>query len=274
MEEKEPNSKYGEEQRIDHSFTISTDVDELVKLVDQVKEISLSDAASKLNVPVRTLEAWANYLEEEGALSIKYKLTTPYLVSSIAGEKTGEKLPKKQELRYEYTPRTKFSEDEHKDKVVEVDESTEDFQIPDVFPEFTHRVNQLLEKAYEDIGKGRYEQAQRIYEEIKKYHEKLPTGLNNVKKDFDIKLTKLNRDLSVNIKGAHKKEVDRLTREIQHKLKEIDSAVSKHDINRAEEIYGEVEQLYNNFPESYAVNKALIKTHILDVYEKLTSQKK
>lgn len=59
---------------------VTTSADLLMSLLRDVKEISLEDAAKNLGVPMATLENWATFLEEERALTIKYKFTTPYLV--------------------------------------------------------------------------------------------------------------------------------------------------------------------------------------------------
>ncbi len=59
---------------------INTAADLLMNLLQDVKEISLADAAKTLGVPAVTLENWANFLEEEHMLQVKYKFTTPYLV--------------------------------------------------------------------------------------------------------------------------------------------------------------------------------------------------
>ncbi len=58
---------------------IDTAADLLMTLLQNVKEISLADAAKTLGVPVATLENWSTFLEEEQLLQIKYKFTTPYL---------------------------------------------------------------------------------------------------------------------------------------------------------------------------------------------------
>lgn len=70
--------------------SVSTAADELFELVKAEKEISFKDAAKKLGVPAATIEAWATFLEEDGMLSIKYKLTTPFLTLPVSGKNTGE----------------------------------------------------------------------------------------------------------------------------------------------------------------------------------------
>lgn len=59
--------------------TIHTEVDNLIELIKKNKEISFDEAANQLGVPILTIESWANFLEEEGLVSINYKFTTPYL---------------------------------------------------------------------------------------------------------------------------------------------------------------------------------------------------
>ena len=61
------------------SKKITTAADELLDLVMTEKEISFKNASKKLGIPVNTIENWANFLEEDKVLSIKYKMTTPYL---------------------------------------------------------------------------------------------------------------------------------------------------------------------------------------------------
>ncbi len=58
---------------------VRTGADRLLELVKGSREIALADAAQQLGVPLPTVEAWANFLEEDGLIAIKYKFTTPYL---------------------------------------------------------------------------------------------------------------------------------------------------------------------------------------------------
>ena len=59
---------------------IETGVDKLVGLVKKQKRVSIAEAAKFLNVSTDVIEEWADFLEEEGIISVEYKLTTPYLV--------------------------------------------------------------------------------------------------------------------------------------------------------------------------------------------------
>lgn len=66
---------------------IETGVDKLVVLIGSKKKISLKDAAKTLNVGVNVIEEWADFLEEEGAISINYGLTNTYLEERKLSEK-------------------------------------------------------------------------------------------------------------------------------------------------------------------------------------------
>ncbi len=66
---------------------IETGIDKLVKLVKEKAKISMEDAAKELGVSLTVVEEWADFLEEEGIISIEYKFTKAFLV--------GRKLTKK-----------------------------------------------------------------------------------------------------------------------------------------------------------------------------------
>ncbi|MDD5022916.1 MAG: hypothetical protein PHU63_01985 [Candidatus ainarchaeum sp.] len=58
---------------------ITTGVDSLIRLVREHKEIELQEAAIKLKLPVQTVREWAQILEEEKIITVKYKLAKSYL---------------------------------------------------------------------------------------------------------------------------------------------------------------------------------------------------
>ena len=100
------------------SKRISTAADELVDLVTREREISFGKASKILKIPAKTIEDWANFLEEDGVIGIKYKMTTPYLTV--------------------FDPKTANAKKKKKDKVV-FDEHLADAEIKsniDVVSEF------------------------------------------------------------------------------------------------------------------------------------------
>jgi hypothetical protein len=66
------------------SSVIETGVDKLVNLIRSKKKISVPEAAKFLGVGPIVVEEWADFLEEEGIISIEYKFATPYLIERKA----------------------------------------------------------------------------------------------------------------------------------------------------------------------------------------------
>lgn len=62
------------------SSVIETGVDKLVNLVKERGRIALQDAAKELGVSTTVIQEWVDFLEDEGIISVEYKLTKPYLV--------------------------------------------------------------------------------------------------------------------------------------------------------------------------------------------------
>lgn len=59
---------------------IETGVDKLVEIINTRKRISVEDAAKELGVSKNVVVEWADFLEEEGIISIEYKLSKTFLV--------------------------------------------------------------------------------------------------------------------------------------------------------------------------------------------------
>ena len=66
---------------------IETGVDKLVALVNKNGRISSYDAVKELGVSNTVVMEWADYLEEEGIISIEYKFTKPFLVARKIAKK-------------------------------------------------------------------------------------------------------------------------------------------------------------------------------------------
>ena len=62
------------------SSIIETGVDKLVNLIKERGRVALQDAAKELGVSTTVIQEWVDFLEEEGIISVEYKLTKPYLV--------------------------------------------------------------------------------------------------------------------------------------------------------------------------------------------------
>jgi len=78
---------------------ISTGVDGLIRLVKEQGRIEIGAAAKELKIPARTAEDWAHVLEEEGIITIEYKLTKVFLVWRTPAVKEVEQKREKLEER-------------------------------------------------------------------------------------------------------------------------------------------------------------------------------
>ena len=76
---------------------IETGVDKLVRLVESKKKLSTAEAAKALGVSTAVIDEWSDFLEEEGLISIEYKLATTYLVERKLSKK--EVVKKAKEFR-------------------------------------------------------------------------------------------------------------------------------------------------------------------------------
>lgn len=58
---------------------IETGVDKLVSLINRKKKLSINDAANELGVSIPVIQEWADFLEDEGMITVEYKLSRTYL---------------------------------------------------------------------------------------------------------------------------------------------------------------------------------------------------
>jgi len=66
---------------------IETGVDKLVILIEKKKKISVDDAAKELGVSSVIVQEWADFLEEEGVISIEYSLSKVFLCEKKLSQK-------------------------------------------------------------------------------------------------------------------------------------------------------------------------------------------
>ncbi|MBS3131183.1 hypothetical protein J4212_02005 [Candidatus Woesearchaeota archaeon] len=69
---------------------IETGVDRLVKLVQENGRISVPDASKQLGISSTVVEEWADFLEQEGIISIEHTFTKPYLIPRKVTKKEAE----------------------------------------------------------------------------------------------------------------------------------------------------------------------------------------
>jgi DNA-binding Lrp family transcriptional regulator len=98
---------------------VRTGVDELLDLLGKNAKIPLVEAASKLKIDVGVVQAWVDFLVEEGIIGIEYKFTTPYIYINKGIEKEKTELHE-EHLNVQYFKR-QFWERARHDNIPEVE---------------------------------------------------------------------------------------------------------------------------------------------------------
>ena len=84
---------------------IETGVDRLVQLIQKEKKVALEDAAKALGVPNDVVREWADFLEEEGLISVQYSLSRMFLIERQLSKKEVEKKGREYENKREASTR-------------------------------------------------------------------------------------------------------------------------------------------------------------------------
>lgn len=235
---------------------VKTEADLLMKLLEDVKEISMAEAAKRVGVPKATLEAWATFLEEEGLLSIKYQLTTPYLVYIPKGKKL-----KEPELPLIFKKKEPIREKPVVEEGVHVLKKAED-------------INFLLDKAYEHLKKGEFESAQEIYNQIKGVYYALPKDFLEKKKEIEQSLVKLNKDLGLKIDKFAMKCMTQASKKIRALLRGADQDLKKDQVEEAIKKYNKIKSEFERLPEGFFKEKKELQAHMIKLYEVLSKRQR
>lgn len=146
---------------------VTTGVDDLLAYLKGKDRIAMQDAATVLNVPMETLQAWTDFLVEEKILGIEYKFTKPYIYLNR------EEKPKHKQVRERTAVPLSDLKQEYEDKA-------RTKQIPNAkIPELwrSHVLEALALKHQYFIDQASYRNAQdpnRLWEE---YQEDLKSRL-------------------------------------------------------------------------------------------------
>ena len=227
---------------------VRTRADELVKLVKQRGELSFEDAAKQLSVSTSTIEAWANFLEEEKIISIKYNFTTPFL--TVFQEKI------KKELKEEKTAE-------------EIAEEKEAEKLKPIKKQGLSEIQMMLAEAYSYLKKKDFEKAKEIYAKIKAKYDGLPTEFLEKKNELNTNLISLSKNLGLNLSKASRNEMEKKSNHIQKLLNVLNQKIKKMEILDAIKIYGQIKSAYDNLPDGFLEQKLILQNKIIDLYEVL-----
>ncbi len=197
---------------------LQTDVDKLIKLVDEKGSISIKEAAKELNVSKLLIEDWANFLEEEGLIKREYKLTDEFLTARKVNKEEINKKEKELSLR--------------KDTLIKkAEDLLSKTNIRE--KEFSGLKEDFLElKKY--LGKN-IDKVHRAMEEIEEYNKlkrQSEKSLEKERREYELKMRSVERVLN---------EEEKKYSDVLNKIKEKENSLKKES--------GEVEELKGNEDE-------------------------
>ncbi|MEM2121403.1 MAG: hypothetical protein QXU20_01955 [Candidatus Woesearchaeota archaeon] len=236
---------------------IETEVDKLLELLNEKKKISIHEAAKKLGVDNKTIEEWADFLEEEGVIKVEYTLTTPILVLKEINEQDiknkekelslkksvllgkAQKLVKDVDKNEEYFKELKRELDEIK-KYLGKDAEKIEKELKEI-----EEYNNLKKKSEEIIENQKREYEKKI-EELQDYilreQKKYLNMLEDLKKE----------ELKIEVERTKIKELEEKENELKNKLDEIQKYIeetrSKLVVERKE--FSEDEKYLNELKKS------------------------
>ena len=202
------------------SSVIETGVDKLVNIVKERGRIALQDAAKELGVSTTVIQEWVDFLEEEGIISVEYKLTKPYLVE--------RKLTKK-----------------------EVETKAKEFTSKkEIFVRKAEVSLSFLEKQAEELKKAK-EEFDKLKEELGLNIESLKEELKELERYQHLK-EELQKEAEEQRKEAQMK-IEELTKEISRERRRYDEFVEgvkmeKEELAKEREVaksIGESEKILN-----------------------------
>ncbi len=256
---------------------LTTEADLLIKLVRDAKEIGMAAAAKELNLPLKTVEAWANFLEEERKLSIKYKLTTPYLVYIAEKEKLEEPekpkvifIPKKEEAEKGVTD---FEEEVIK-KVQKEEDVLED---PEILVKAADKLADL-ENAIAKITGASTKRFEAEIRSIKADANKLKAALKQKKRTEAERLYKKISSKISSIYLSLKNIYDSSTAAPRQEKRETNALIEKAysllkegRVEEAKAVYEELKRMYHGLPEEFAEKRSSIERDLMKIHSKLSA---
>jgi predicted ArsR family transcriptional regulator len=135
---------------------IETGVDKLVALVAERKRVSVDDVAKELGVSTVVIQEWAQFLEEEGVLSMEYSLSKVFLTERKLSKNEVQKKEK------EYSTKKDAFVRKAETTIQTLDQETQEFEVP-------HKDFEVLKQAVDRNVEDVKEKMKQLshYEELK-----------------------------------------------------------------------------------------------------------
>ncbi len=222
---------------------VTTEVDELITLVQTKKEISIADAAKALHTSEAAVEQFADLLQEEGILELKYKFTTPYLTYK-SGERAEHLMAEQKKAEAFYLEKPKDN-DEEESSNAELDED---------LPEALRKKG--FEKANVDDKTAKQSQTT-ITIEVPEPNAAIVS--ENDKQKLVSAATELARPKPINEKIA----------DFNSAILQVYDDMKNGNFETAKELYNLITHYYEALPERYSSEKDKIVDQLVDLSKKL-----
>src|SRR3989338_289809 len=225
---------------------VTTEVDELIKLVQTRKEISIADAAKALSTTESAVEQFADLLQEEGILELKYKFTTPYL-SYKSGDRAEHLMSEQKKSEAFYIEKPKEIEEE--------EPAGSDAEDDDSIPESLRKKG--FGKATVDDTHEKIQQAAALVT----IHVPEPVAI--VSEDDKQKLLDAATEL------ARKKPITEKMDDFNSAILQVHEDMKAGNFETAKQLYGLITHYYESLPEKYSSEKDKIADQLVELSKKL-----
>ena len=255
---------------------VTTEADSLINLLNIKGEISLEEASKELNLPLKTVEDYANFFEEEGLLKINYKFTTPFLCV----KKKEEKLP---EIQFSFEPKKEGKEPEFiKDIKEEIEliklktKSGEFFFLKNVYPNILKMLKDMVNrKAISGASVQTTRMIKTLQDLEKEFHVASSAFSENNHNLAREKFEFLQRESERIYQGLSSQDIsETFTDDAAKLVARTYDIMEKGDYDEAKRLYQSLEERYNNMPSDYQKRMNVLKEELIRLNSKLTENVK
>ena len=192
---------------------IETGVDKLVDLINHKKKISTADAAKEMGVSIPVIQEWAEFLEDEGIITIEYKLSRTYLCERQLSR------PEVEKKATEYTAKKDAFTGRVEAAISSLRKEAEGFeQIKEEFKKLKEMIGGDIDQVREELQELRH------YEDLKKNIDK---DIIQQRLDYQDMLAQVHRQI-----GEERKKYEHYIDDINSEAARIEE--SKVELNYLE----------------------------------------
>jgi chromosome segregation ATPase len=180
---------------------IETGVDKLVNLVAKEKKIDIAEAAKRLGVADAVVHEWAEFLEEEGLVSLQFSLSKTFIVEKRLSKTEVVKKEKEYDNKREAFVRRVDS------ALKQLDDDTAGFeQIKKQYDSVKHQIGDEIDEVKEEMEQLRH------YEDLK---SSIDNDILKQKVEYQKKLDDI-RTMIGSEERRYKKLIDEIGEQTQH----------------------------------------------------------